>query len=139
MRLSSFIESTLFEIALGVEKARVKARDLIAINPSSVEGEPIKEPNYVEFDVSVLVSDSEQHASGAEGRASAEIKVASIAKVTVGGGGKAEATSTARAEQTHRVTFKVPVFMNANYRDNPVAQAAAAEFEAKWSKELPQT
>lgn len=88
MRLSSFIESTLFEIALGVEKARVKARDLIAINPSRVDGEEIREPNYVEFDVSVLVSDSEQNTSGGDGKASAEIKVASTAKLSGDLGGR---------------------------------------------------
>ncbi len=135
MRLSSFIESTLYEIALGVEKARVKSRDLIAINPSRVDSEEIRDRNFVEFDVSVVVSDSGQRISGGDGKASAEIKVASIASLGGGVGGKSETTSTARAEQTHRVTFKVPVFMNAHYRDNPVAQAAAREMEEVWRLE----
>lgn len=132
MRLSDFIESTLFEIALGVERARVKARDLIAINPSSIEGQALTEKNFVEFDVSVLVSDTDEQKSGADAKASAEIKVASIAKVGATLGGKGETTSTARSEQTHRVSFKVPVYMNANYKHNPVAQAEARDQEAAW-------
>jgi hypothetical protein len=117
MRLSDFIESTLYEIALGVERARVKARNHMAINPSSIDGNPVVEQNFIEFDVSILVGDSEQNTSGGDGKVSAEIKVASIAKLGASVGGKAEANNTIRSEQTHRVSFKVPVYMNARHPD----------------------
>ena len=125
MRLSEFIQSTLYEIALGVESARVSARDLIAINPSSIDGERLTERGFVEFDVSVLVSDDVRDTLTGEPKVSAEIKVASIAKVGGSIGGKIENVSSAKQEQTHRVAFKVPIYMNANYKNNPYAQAEA--------------
>jgi len=128
MRLSEFIESTLFEIALGVERGRLKSRDLIAINPSRLDGEPITEKSFIDFDVSVLVSETDENSHGADAKASVEIKVASIAKIGGSVGAKMDGTSTARTEQTHRVSFKVPVYMNANYRNNPAVHAEAARF-----------
>jgi hypothetical protein len=129
MRLSDFIESTLYEIALGVERARYKARDLIAINPSRIDGEPLTEKSFIDFDVSILVGETEETKKGGSVGATAEIKVASIGKIGGTVGGKSEGTSTARAEQTHRVSFKVPVYMNANYQGNPATEAAARAFD----------
>lgn len=127
MRLSDFIRDTLYEIALGVEHARVKSRNLVAINPHTLDGERVVERNYVDFDVSVVVSDDQQ--SKRSGGASAEIQVVSLVKVGAKAGGELESTNAARTEQTHRVSFKVPVYMAANYRGNPAAEAEAKEFK----------
>ena len=129
MRLSEFIEDTLYEISVGVERARVKARNHIAINPSSIDGEQVTEKGYVEFDVSVVVGETDEASRTGEKRATGEIKVATILKIGGGGSSQDQTSSTAKAEQTHRVSFKVPVYMNANYRNNPVAQAEAVALE----------
>jgi hypothetical protein len=128
MRLSEFIQDTRHEIALGVEAARVKARDLVAVNPSRLDGERITERSYVDFDVSVVVSESDQKMLGGGGRVSGEINVASVAKVGADLGANSKGSSLVKAEHTHRVAFKVPVYFNATYRGNPAARAEAAAF-----------
>ena len=129
MRLSDFIQDTLYEIARGVEAARIKARDLVAINPSRLDGEQITERSYIDFDVSIVVSETGENERSAGGRIGGEINVASVAKIGAGVGRKEKGSSSARAEQTHRVSFRVPVYLNANYRGNPAAQAEAETFE----------
>ena len=126
MRLSSFIQDTLYEIALGVELARAKAKDLVAINPSSLDGERITEKNYVDFDVSIVVGESEDKKTRGDGRIGGEIQVVSIAKVSAGSGIERETASSVTSQQTHRVSFKVPLYMNANYKNNPAAAEHAA-------------
>ena len=115
----------MYEIALGVERARLRARNLAAINPSTLDGEQISERSYVQFDVSIVVSDNEEVRKGGDAKVGGEIKVASIAKVSVGAGGKIETVAGAKSEQTHRVAFQVPMYMNANYRNNPAVQSEA--------------
>ena len=73
------------------------------------------EKTYVDFEVAVVVAESETTTKGGDGKAGAEIQVASIIKANIGGGGKIESGSTASTEQTHRVVFKVPIFMNAHF------------------------
>lgn len=104
-----------------------RARDLVAITPSSIDGEAVSEKTYVDFDVAVVVGESETTTKSGDGKAGVEIQVASIVKANIGGGGKIEAGSTASTEQTHRVAFKIPIFMNAHFRNNPLTAAAAKE------------
>lgn len=131
MRLSSFIHDTLYEIALGVQIAQARAKDLIAINPSRLDGVDVTERSYVDFDVSIVVGeDAGSEASGA-GKAGGEIKVASIFTASLGAEGEKKSTSSKSTEQTHRVAFKVPVYMGASYATNPAAAEAAAVILAK--------
>lgn len=125
MRLSNFIEDTLYEIALGVELARARAKDLIAINPSRLNGELITERSYVDFDVSVVVNEESGSTTSGSGKAGGEIRVASIFSASAEAGGGKQSSSRQAKEETHRVSFKVPVHMNANYADNPAATEAA--------------
>jgi len=134
MRLSEFIQDTLHEIALGVEAARVKSRNLVAINPARLDNEQITEKSYIDFDVSIVVSESDEKERGGEGRISGEINVASVAKVGAALGGTAKGSTLAKAKQTHRVAFKVPVYFNANYRGNAAAEAEAAAFQGPSAK-----
>lgn len=126
MRLSSFIQDTLYEIALGVELGRARAKDLIAINPSSLDGEGITERSYIEFDVSVVASEDRASKMSGSGKLGTEIKVATVFSASVGADGERESSSATSNEQTHRVTFRVPVHMNANYAKNPAAAEQAA-------------
>ncbi|HEX4196738.1 MAG TPA: hypothetical protein VHZ26_04790 [Caulobacteraceae bacterium] len=128
MKLSDFIEETLYEIAVGVKAARLRARDLVAITPSRLNGTGIDEKSYVDFDVSIVVSEADASKRGAGGRLGGDIQVAAIAKVSLGAGGSAETSSDSRSEQTHRVSFKVPVYLHANYFGNPATAQEAEEF-----------
>jgi len=126
MRLSDFIQDTLYEIALGVEIARARAVDLIPISPSTLDGEQIEEKSYVDFDVSIVVNETTDTATGSTGKIGGEIKVASIAKISAEVGGNTENNKSNSSEHTHRVAFKVPVYMHANFKNNPAAAEAAA-------------
>ena len=121
MRLSDFIQDTLYEIALGVQLAQARSKDLVAINPSRLDGELLTEKSFLDFDVSIVVNDVRSGKKEGSGKLSGEIKVASIAKVSAEIGGKATQGSENTTAQTHRAAFKVPVYMNANFKDNPAA------------------
>ena len=126
MRLSSFIQDTLYEIALGVELGRARAKDLIAINPSRMDGELITERSYIDFDVSVVVNEEHSSKTAGSGKLGTEIKVATVFSASIGADGTRETSNVQSNEQTHRVSFKVPVYMNANYAGNPAAAENAA-------------
>jgi hypothetical protein len=126
MRLSEFIQDTLYEIAVGVQLAQAKAKDLVAISPSRIDGQLVEEKCYVDFDVSIIVTDTTGGNVTGSGKITGEIRVASIAKISgeVGGSGKKVHENT--TAQTHRVLFKVPVYMHANFKNNPETAVAAA-------------
>ena len=130
MRLSDFIHDTLYEIALGVQLGRARSRDFAAIAPESVSGEKVAEKTYVDFDVAVVVGETDTKTKGGGGHLGAEIRVASVVKANAGADGKLEASATASTQQTHRVAFKVPIYLNAHFRDNPLATADAKQLLA---------
>jgi hypothetical protein len=126
MQLRDFIQETLYEIALGVHLAKIKSKDLIAVNPGTLNGERLNEKSYIDFDVSLVVNEKKNSSSSGSGKIGGEIKVASIAKfgAEVGGAGGSSAENS--SESTHRVAFKVPVYMNAHFRgDKSMAEEAA--------------
>src|SRR3546814_10420061 len=106
MRLSEFIHDMLYEIALGVEIARARSHEIAAIAPESISGERVSERTYIDFDVAVVVGESDTTAKAGDGRIGADLQVATIVKASAGMGGKAEATSTASQQQTNRVDRK---------------------------------
>ena len=87
----------------------------------------MSEKTYVDFDVAVVVGESGTTTKVGDGEAGAEDQVASIIKATIDGGGKIESDSTASTEQTPRAAFKAPIYMNAHFRNNPLAAADAKE------------
>lgn len=105
MRLSEFIQDMLYEIAEGVQGGSLKARHLVAIVPGQINGERVGEKSYIEFDVSLIVSEADEKKAGGDGKIGGEINVASVAKVSAGIGGAATTSASAKAEQTHRVAF----------------------------------
>ena len=125
MRLSAFIHDTLYEIALGVSLGRARSRDLVAVSPGLIDGEDVSEKTYVDFDVAVVVGENDTTTKSGDGKAAAEIQVASIVKANIGAGGSLEAISKTSTEQTHRITFKIPIYMNAHFRNNPLASDEA--------------
>jgi len=125
MLLSEFIEATVYEIALGVDRARVRARKYAAVNPNSIEGKNVLERNEINFDVSIVVTENGEVRKRGEAKLGGELKVASVLKVSLGGTGGVEDVEATKSEKTHRVAFKVPIYLNANYRNNPTAEAEA--------------
>lgn len=126
MQLRDFIQETLYEIALGVHLAKIKSKDLIAVNPGSLNGEVLNEKSYIDFDVSLVVNEKKVSSSSGSGKIGGEIKVASIVKIGADVGGSGAKSTETSSEKTHRVAFKVPVYMNAHFRgDRSMAEEAA--------------
>lgn len=114
MKLSALIEETLSEIALGVKAAKEKSRGVMAITPGTLDDRFVAEITYIEFDVSVVVSESSDSSSSAEKGAGGELRVLSIgasAKIV----GKTEDKAGSSSQLTHRIAFKVPVCMAAEF------------------------
>lgn len=118
MELNEFIEQTLFEIALGIQRAKVKAKDLAAVVPPKVDGEKAAEQSYVEFDVSVTASIGANRSAGGGGKAAAKFRIA-VVEAEVGVDGQASCTTSTSDQKTHRVAFKVPIHFSAHYRHDP--------------------
>lgn len=114
MRLSELIEETLSEIALGVKNAKEKSRSVLAISPGTIDGKFVAEITYIDFDVSVAVTEASEDSSSKEKGFGGELKVMTVG-VSGKGGGKEDAKNTASSQITHRISFKVPVCMAAEF------------------------
>ncbi|MFB9947752.1 hypothetical protein ACFFP0_02780 [Rhizobium puerariae] len=97
MKLDEFVKQTLLDITNGVVQAQNEA--LLFIAPGTVEGEVVKQPQNVKFEVTVSVSKE------------------------VGGGIKVftlgDAKAQGKSESTNKLTFEVPVYFNAPTPRNP--------------------
>lgn len=125
MELSQFIESTLFDIALGVQKAKLRAADIVAIAPNRVDGKEAGETTYVEFDIGVKTSSTNSNSSEGSGKAAARGRIW-VVDASTEIGGKMDRRSEAGAEHNHRISFKVPIHLNAHFRDAPWLEGDAA-------------
>jgi hypothetical protein len=116
MKLSELIEETLSEIALGVKSAKEKSRSLIAISPGTLDDRVVAEITYIEFDVSIAVTDKSDSASSKDKGAGAEIKVLSIGGISGKVGNRTDESNSSSAQFSHRISFKVPVCMAADFK-----------------------
>lgn len=114
MRLSEFIEGTLSEIAIGVKNAKEKSRSVLAITPGTLDGKVVGEITYIEFDLSVAVSEGSETSSSKEKGFGGDLKVMSVG-VSGRSGGKDDAKNTGSSQITQRISFKVPVCMAADF------------------------
>jgi hypothetical protein len=112
MDLSTFVEKALIEISLGVKEARVKARDLAAIAPHTMDGELRFESSYIDFDVSLVVTDTTSVKKNEDAKVGGEIKVFSFVRGGVDAHTASESTRENTSAQTHRVAFKVPIYFS---------------------------
>jgi hypothetical protein len=117
MKLREFIKETLTEIAFGVHQAKVASKDLVAIAPGTLNGEVLTEKTYVDFDVAVTASEVTE--SGKDGKAGIRAEIEVLGS-KIGGelSGGASKGLSATKETASRVSFKVPIFINANYRND---------------------
>lgn len=116
MRLSTFIHDTLYEIALGVTLGRARALNMVAVMPGHVDGADVAEKTYIDFDIAVVVDENATQTNAKDGDAGTEIQVLSILKLKAGAEVKAETVDHRSQAQTHRITFKIPIYANANYQ-----------------------
>lgn len=114
MRLSELIEEALSEIAIGVKNAKEKSRSVFAITPGRIDGKSVAEITYIDFDVSVAVTESSEGTSSREKGFGGELKVMSIG-VNGKSANKLDTKSGSTAQLTHRISFKVPVCMAAEF------------------------
>ena len=97
MKLDDFVKQTLLDITNGVAAAQEEA--LLYIAPGHVENRKQTEPQSVQFEVAVTVAKE----------ANAGIRVLSFG----------EAKGGASSEQVNRISFAVPVFLQAPTELNP--------------------
>lgn len=90
MKLKDFVKQTLLDITNGVSEAQNSAPLWIA--PGRVEGEKVKEPQMVNFEVIVI--------TGKEGGGSISVW-------------SAKAGAKANMEHTNRISFSVPIYLQA--------------------------
>lgn len=98
MDLKDFVKKTLLDITNGVFEAQQES--VLFIAPGTINGKKIEKSHEVKFEVSVTV--------GAEGGGG--IKVLSLGEVKAG----------AKTEATNKLTFEVPVYLNAPTPLNPM-------------------
>lgn len=97
MKLDEFVRQTLLDISSGVEQAQRQAMHYIA--PGRVNNEVIIERQTIKFEVVVTVS---KEAGGG-------ISVFSIG----------DASAKGSSENTNRIAFEVPIYLNAPTEKNP--------------------
>ena len=91
MKLEDFVKNTLLDITNGVHDAKKDAK--LSIAPGFLEGEIIKQPQDVFFEIVVTPS---KEGGG-------RIDVFSLG----------DAKASGKLENSHRLTFSVPVYFNA--------------------------
>lgn len=108
MELRQYVSGALIEICEAVEEARekVKRTSGIAIAPSSIDGVVQEDPSMIEFDVSIVVSES----ANQDGKGGAQINVVA-ANLQIGG----SAASSTKSESQQRIRFAVPVHFQAHF------------------------
>lgn len=117
MKLNQFIREALVEIAYGVHRAKVEAKDLVAIAPGTLNGQAREDKIYVDFDVAVTVTESREKDKAGKVGTHAEIEVLGV-KIGAEFGGNAAAATSHSKETASRITFKVPVLLNSHFRND---------------------
>ncbi|WP_426255511.1 hypothetical protein [Sphingomonas sp. DC2300-3] len=115
MRLSDFIEATLSEIGLGVQRAKVRSKNLMAVAPNRVANQEVGGKTEVTFDVALALTNTTISESQAGGKAGFGVNI-SVVKAEIGTDGTVKSTDSDSKAHTHRVTFSVPVYLAAHFR-----------------------
>lgn len=115
MRLSELIEETLSEIAIGVKSAKEKSRKVLAIAPGTLNDKLVAEITYIEFDVSIVVAENSAAGSSNEKGLGGEIKVLSVGGLGGSSSSKSDKSDSSSSQLSHRITFKVPICMSAEF------------------------
>ena len=112
MKLSEFVAESLKEIIIGVKIANRDVGELSGIAPGTKDGEPLEIVEDIAFEIAVTVKENKTGKKSGGGSAEAEINVVGI-KASFGGKGDIEKQSTTENENVSKISFKVPVNLNA--------------------------
>jgi hypothetical protein len=124
MELADFIEAALSEIAEGVHRAKANTRDITAIVPGRLNREILTEKTLVKFDIAV--SAEENSSSQKAGKAGAKFGINVLgSNIEAGLGGEAGTESAESRSTVSRISFEVPVYLNAHFRDDPASDKEA--------------
>ena len=139
MRLDQFIETTLSEIALGVVKARVRSKDLVAIAPAKINERTFHTESVISFDVSLTVASSTEAAHSASAQGGGKMRVV-VVDADLAVDGQRSKKDGAREEATHRVSFSVPMVLTAHHRADASIEedkAVIASLDPVWEPHIP--
>ena len=115
MKISDFIAQSLSEIALGVHTAKVNIAEIASIAPGAVNKETVTVREYVEFEVSVTVKNSEEKTKGKDGSGGVSATIA-IVEAKIDGKGSSSVKEGSDNETISKLKFRVPIQLNAHYR-----------------------
>ena len=110
MELKVFIENVIVEIAEGISIARDKVRKKLVISPANFEGENAVERDYINFDIAVTTSETEEKSGNLNKKGGLGIKVVS-ANINK----NSKESKNIGSERITRVSFRVPVYHGAKY------------------------
>jgi len=109
---------------MGVHRAKANTRDISAIVPGRLENEVLTEKTLVKFDIAVSAEENSNSRKSAKGGAKFGISVLG-SKVETGVGGAAETDSSETRSTISRMSFEIPVYLNAHFRGDPGADKEA--------------
>ncbi|MFY0400806.1 hypothetical protein [Brevundimonas naejangsanensis] len=115
MRLDQFIDTALTEIALGVSKAKVRSKDLVAIAPAKLNGQMMHTESQISFDVSLRVASGDETGTSGAAKGGAKMRIV-VADADVSVDGQRSTKTTSNEEASHRITFSVPMVLTAHHR-----------------------
>ncbi len=136
MRLSDFVKQSLGEITLGIAEAKMLTRDVISIAPGSLNGKTILEQSSIDFEIAVTTREISTSKGNDTVSAGFEISVLGN-KVKANAGGNESEGSVNDSQKISKLTFSVPVFLNAHHRENPLENTeheAIKDLRTKLSK-----
>ena len=113
MRIGDFVRQALGEIVLGVAEAKRITNRLSSISPGKLDGETLTEKTLVDFEIALLAENSISSDSRSGGEVSGSLRVVSA---SVSGSG--ETSEESRSENVSRVSFSVPLYLNAHHRND---------------------
>lgn len=122
MNLAEFIRQALSDIAFGVHEARVDCQEIVAIAPGHLNGKVVKNTAEISFDIAVTTASSSADISTSSSGASGFIRVVGFG-AEVGGRDKDSGSQKRSDETVSRISFSIPIQLNAHFRGDPNASA----------------
>jgi len=124
IRLADFVAEAISEIAYGIHLAKANTYEISAVVPGTLNGDSVIEKSYIESDIAVTATSEKVITGTKSGKAGAGISVLG-AKIGVDGTLASESGNKDLSGVTSRISFKVPVYLNAHFRGDPTASGEA--------------
>jgi hypothetical protein len=102
MELEEYVASVLVGVCAGVDKAKNLVKTS-AVAPATIDGEIVDRGEFINFEISVTVSDS------SEGKGGGKIQVLPL-------GVSAEAKVNREMMNVNKLSFRVPIYFSATFK-----------------------